>query len=368
MASHAKQTNGSSSEIHPRKDHFASRIGEGKTLETRRQGDSRDSIREFLEAVPVLLWKTDSNGFYTYFNRTWLEFRGRRLDQEKDFGWMEGIHPDDLQQALDIQNKATEMKRSFVRYFRLLGSDQEYHWVKDTGAPLFHKSGTFLGYAGSSMDWTGDHQEKEELQKSLEQRETLIKESYHRMKNHLQILSGLLILHSQNLNNTDLTQILKNCQNRIRIISLLHHKLFENPFLEGLDFSEYVRELTQMILESFENDSQKISLEIDVESVHMDPDRIIPCGLILNELITNSFKHAFPDHKDGKIGIRFYSRNQHHTLEISDSGVGISNDFEIGKSSTLGLKLISIFTKQLGGEIQISREAGTKILISFPSS
>jgi PAS domain S-box-containing protein len=336
-----------------------------RTIKTNKQ-DSQDSIKEFLDAVPALLWKTDPNGFYTYFNRAWLEFRGRKLNQEKGFGWLEGIHPEDLKQALDIQSEATELKRGFVRYFRLLASDQKYRWVKDTGAPLFHKAGTFLGYAGSSMDWNGDHQEKELLQKSIEERETLVRESHHRMKNHLQILSALFAIQSENVSNNHVMQILQNCQNRVRIITLLQQKLFENPVLDGIDFSEYVHELSQMILDSLENDGQKISLDIDVEPVNLNPDKIIPCGLILNELITNSFKYAFPEQKRGKIGIHFYSRNQHHILEISDSGIGLSEETDIGHAPTLGLKLVSILTRQLGGEIQISNNRGTNVLISFP--
>jgi PAS domain S-box-containing protein len=366
MASHYKRPNGTSGEVNHRSVHFANRLQRGRTKETNIHADAMGSAIEFLNAVPVLLWKTDSNGLYTYFNRTWLEFRGRKLEQEKGFGWIEGIHPEDLNQALKIQSEATEFKRVFVRYFRLLGSDQKYHWMKDSGAPLFHKGGTFLGYAGSSMNWTEDHQEKELLQKSLEQTETLVRESHHRMKNHLQILSGLFALQSENLSNHTVMQILKNCQNRVRIISLLQHKLFENPFLDGLDFSEYVHELSQMILDSYENGGQKILLDIDVESVKLDPDRIIPCGLILNELITNSFKYAFPHQEGGRIGIRFYSKNQHHILEISDTGIGLSEEIEISHATTLGLKLVSILTKQLGGEIQISRNTGTKVLISFP--
>jgi PAS domain S-box-containing protein len=288
-------------------------------LKKQNQNTSQEFYKEmdFLDLVPGLLWRSNENGSYTYLNRAWLEFRGRTLEEELHMGWIEGVHPDDLKDALKVQAEAFDKKTPFVRHFRLLGSDKQYHWIKDSGVPIFREDGELHGYAGSALDVTQEYDD-------VERKETLLRETHHRIKNNLQVLSSLLHLQSQHINGDTVRTALQDCQNRVQVMALLHERLFQNESLDGLNFSEYVEELVEAVMNSYA--PRKMDLKVDVEPVFLDHQKIIPCGLIIHELLSNSLKYAFPDGSSGEVNIRFYSQLEHFVLEISDVGVGLSED------------------------------------------
>lgn len=316
---------------------------------------------DFLDCVPGLVWKTNENGFYTYFNRAWLEFRGRSFEQEKGMGWMDAIHPDDLKNVLNIHAEATIHRRPFVRRFRILGSDQQYHWVKDHGSPVLEND-VFKGYCGTAIDLTEECKIEQTLKGSLEQNELLLKETNHRIKNNLQILYSLFSLEAQQSNDEKVKVILQDCKNRINVIILLHQKLFESN--DGLNFAGYVRHVAQMTFNSYGNDRTNIRLKVDVESLSFHPDKFIPVGLIITELLSNAFKHAFPDQDSGEIYLRFYSEANDYVLAVSDGGIGFKADAT--DRHTMGLKLVSTFVKQLKGDLKIEGHSGTRVTIRFP--
>jgi two-component sensor histidine kinase len=131
-----------------------------------------------------------------------------------------------------------------------------------------------------------------------------------------------------------------------------------------LNFSEYVTELAENVKSSYANDKVRLKLELEPATIH--PDKIIPCGLIINELLSNSLKYAFPNGSSGEVLIHFYTQLQDFVLEIADDGVGLDQDIQIESSNSLGLHLVSTFTTQLGGELKMSRSGGTRISIRFP--
>ena len=319
---------------------------------------------EFLDIVPGFLWRCDQNGFCTYFNRSWLEFRGRTLDEEMGSGWMEGVHPDDLENALSAQAKGFQDKSAFVRHFRVLGSDNRYHWIKDCASPVFQENAEMSGFAGCALDITAEYECQQILRESAEKKETLLREAHHRFKNNLQILSSLFHLQNQEINRETAHATFKDFQNRVNLIALLHQKLLQDQLSDGLNFSDYVAELTKIVKSSYAR--EKVQLKLEVEPTGMDPDKVIPCGLIINELLSNSLKYAFPNENSGEILIRFYSKEQYFVLEISDDGVGLEDDIQIVRPNSLGLQLVSTLTRQLRGSAEMSYVHGTKISIRFP--
>ena len=322
------------------------------------------NVAELLDSVPVFLWQSDENGLYTYFNRSWLEFRGRSLEEEKGLGWIEGIHPDDVKKILDIHAEASTKQKPFTRKFQLKGKDQKYYWMRDSANPVYVGE-TFAGYCGSTMDFTLEQENEENLRRSLHEKETLLKEAHHRIKNNLQILGSLLSLQRQQNDNEEVGAILRECQNRVHVIVLLHMKLFEIHHLDRLNFAEYVKELAQIILDSYMSDRNKISLRLELESLPMHPDKVIPCGLILNELLSNAAKHAFPGQEQGEVTVRFFADKEDYCLEIVDGGIGFSEEVPAKGSKTLGLRLVSTLARQLGGELTVERNSGTIARVRF---
>ncbi len=204
-----------------------------------------------------------------------------------------------------------------------------------------------------------------ELSSSLREKETLLKEVHHRVKNNLQIVSSILQLQSTYMKDEDAIVAFREGRNRVYTLALIHEKLYRSKDLAKINFAEYIEELTSSIYISFSVNAEQIKLNIKVADVFFDINTAIPCGLIINELITNSIKHAFPEGKKGEINILLQPVEGKFVLIISDDGAGFPKDMDFRNTETLGLKLVTSLAKQLDGTIELDRSAGTKFEITF---
>jgi two-component sensor histidine kinase/predicted hydrocarbon binding protein len=209
---------------------------------------------------------------------------------------------------------------------------------------------------------------EEDLKESLKEKELLLKEIHHRVKNNLQIISSLLNLQSATLQDKKLRQKFRESQDRIRSMALLHEVLYSNKDLDNVNSSRYFKALTQSLYGSYETSTKHISLNIriDKRSEKLPIDIAIPCGLIINELISNSLKYAFPKQKRGKICVEMKAtKGNHYTLRISDDGRGLPKTIAAEPSKTLGLQLVHALVDQLGGTIEMDGKKGAEFIISF---
>ncbi|MFE1746850.1 CBS domain-containing protein [Coleofasciculus sp. H7-2] len=208
---------------------------------------------------------------------------------------------------------------------------------------------------------------EEQLKASLKEKEVLLKEIHHRVKNNLQIISSLLKLQSAYTKDDQVLGMFKDSQNRIRSMALIHEKLYQSKDLSRIDFAEYIRDLTGNLLRSYKASSQAITLKTTVNDITLNIDTAIPCGLIINELMSNSLKHAFPTpSKDNKICINIYSSsNNQFILSVSDNGIGFPKDLDFRNTESLGLELVCTLTEQLDGTIELDSSKGTSFNITF---
>jgi two-component sensor histidine kinase len=205
---------------------------------------------------------------------------------------------------------------------------------------------------------------EKEIKASLKQKELLLREIHHRVKNNLQIISSLLNLQSTHITDEKILDHFKDTQNRIKSISLVHEKLYQSEYITQIDILNYIQRLVDDLVRNYGRQDIKISL--DVESIPVDTDTAIPCGLIINELVSNSLKHAFPGNKSGEIRITLKKlKSDEFELIISDNGVGISKDLDLRKLDTLGLELVYNLVNQLDGTIKLQRSPGTTLNIKF---
>ncbi len=208
---------------------------------------------------------------------------------------------------------------------------------------------------------------------SLHEKEVLLKEIHHRVKNNLQVISSLLNLQSEKIKQPDLLETFMESQNRIRAMALVHEKLYQSKNLSLIDFTEYVHSFINQMSNSYNLDPSKIKMHID-ESIRphfFKIDTAIPCSLILNELISNSYKYAFPKNRKGNIYLHFELEKEtkntsHYLLQVADDGVGIAPEIDIKNTSSLGLQLVDLLTSQIEGKIDLDRKNGTKFTIRFP--
>jgi PAS domain S-box-containing protein len=207
---------------------------------------------------------------------------------------------------------------------------------------------------------------EEKILASLAEKETLLKEVHHRVKNNMQVISSLLRLQERKVKDKDSAALLKESQNRIQSMALVYNKLYRSENLASINMTEYINELTQGLVKSYAVNPSGITLQVAPGGVFLDVDLAIPCGMVVNELVTNSLKYAFPDNRKGLITVSLTEDDKGLRLTVSDDGVGIPENVSFDNTSTLGIKLVSNLVRdQLGGKMELTRGRGTTVRITF---
>lgn len=209
-------------------------------------------------------------------------------------------------------------------------------------------------------------QYEEKIKKSLNEKEVLLREIHHRVKNNMQIISSLLRLQSQTIKDKTYSQLFEESQNRITSMALVHEKLYQSTDLAKIDLNAYIRDMVTGLFQSYGISTDRIKLIFDVGDVSLRINSAIPCGLVINELVTNSLKYAFPDGRKGEIKIKVHEIDNEIEMVISDNGIGIPEVIDFRNTGTLGLKLVSILAeRQLRGNVNLNRKTGTEFRIRF---
>jgi two-component sensor histidine kinase len=217
----------------------------------------------------------------------------------------------------------------------------------------------------SLFDTTAFKAAERELRGSLREKDVLIKEVHHRVKNNLQVITSLLNLQAMQMLDPNVRQQLMESQNRVQAIALVHEQLYRSKELSHVAFNDYTQALVEDLRLAQNADERGLRIAIDMNDVRLGVDAAIPCGLMLNELVTNAMKHAFPAARAGSIEIRMERKGARLTLSVSDDGIGLPPGLDPEQASTLGFDLVSTFAEQLEAEVAVDRSAGTRISISF---
>lgn len=205
-----------------------------------------------------------------------------------------------------------------------------------------------------------------QLKKSLREKDVLLKEIHHRVKNNLQIISSLIYLQSRHVKDSQTLQMFQDSQNRVRSMAFIHEKLYNSKDLARIDFADYIRSLVSHLFNSYHLVSSKIKLKIEVKDVALNIDTAIYCGLIINELVSNSLKYAFKPDQPGSISILLEQQGlQDYVLLVADNGTGLPPSMNLENIGSLGLQLVTNLTEQLNGKLEYSNDGGTRFKITF---
>lgn len=225
------------------------------------------------------------------------------------------------------------------------------------------------------MKWELERKEKKRqeaedfLKKSLEEKDVLLREVHHRVKNNMQIISSILSMQSRNIDEPRLKAALQESQNRIHSMALIHENLYNHKSLANIMFSTYVKSLCGNIARTYANHQSNVQFDFKIDDAYLPMDIAIPCGLIINELISNSFKYAFINKKNGVISIHFTAlHDDEFELKVADNGIGIPDDVNILKTKSLGMKILHKLVQQIEGELQNDFSDGTNFTIKFKST
>jgi PAS domain S-box-containing protein len=279
--------------------------------------------------------------------------------------WFRQLHPDDR----DLWN--SEFARGcatggpFRAECRFLSKTGDVVWVHGEARLIPDESGRPVLLQGVAFDITEGKRAEEVVKNSLREKELLLKEIHHRVKNNLQITSSLLRLQAGKIADPGVKQLLRESQDRIRSMALVHEMLYRSKDLARVDFGEYVRTLVFQLVRSY-NASARIRPVVELEPVVLGVDLAVPCGLVINELVANALKHAFPGDRKGRVQVRMTTSADRYRLSVYDDGVGLPPEVDFVGTATLGLQLVRMLTEQIGGEIALEKGPGTEFVIEFP--
>jgi PAS domain S-box-containing protein len=240
-------------------------------------------------------------------------------------------------------------------------------WIDLYSFPLIDsKTGQLKGVIEYVRDITERKMAEDRLQASLQEKEVLLREIHHRVKNNMQVISSLLNLQSRHVQDSAVLEMFKESQRRIRSMALIHERLYQSSDLSRIEFSQYLRNLATHLFHSYQIDSSRIQLRIEAEEVHLNINTAIPCGLIVNELISNALKHAFPEGRSGSLGLDLHKvAGDGFVLRVKDDGVGFPETLDFRKTETLGMQIVSTLVDQIEGRLELERRSGTGFTLEF---
>lgn len=329
-------------------------------------------LKAIFESGNQLIWTINRNKEITSFNKNY----GNAVHK------LYGFYPVENKSIRELSNGATTDFEEFwdEKYERAFnGTPAEFttERINLDGSKVFRQyvlypiknnEGGVIEVSGMGIDITENKLYEEKITQSLKEKEVLLKEVHHRVKNNMQVISSILNLQSSYVTDQYALNLLKESQNRIKTMAYIHESLYQNKTFTSINFSDYISTLTNNILQSYAASIQKVKLEVDIQKIILNLDTSIPAGLIINELVTNSIKHAFTESNEGIIYINLHTKDNVLFLEVSDNGKGFPKDVDFKNTNSLGLQLVNTLVEQLNGKLELKEHkgGGTSFYINFP--
>jgi len=353
--------------------------GEGKVLEVLSIGSditerkrAEDALREVTQRLQLAtdsghigIWDRDIQSGTLLWNDKMFEIYGvsKNSFTPSFDAWQHCLHPEDYDRAMEASRAAFLGEQEFIIEYRILLPDGAMKWIRADSRVIRDAGGKPLRMIGINRDISKRKFEEIKSQASLREKEMLLKEIHHRVKNNLQVISSMLSMQARNVGDETVLSVLRESQNRVRAMAAVHSMLYKSNNFAEINFGVYIQDMAKQLFSSYNINPEVISLSISVENVLLSIETAIPCGLIINELISNALKHAFPDNKTGEIKIELSQGNSEIRIIFEDNGVGFPENVDFKKADTLGLDLINLLVEQLEGTIELHRNGGTRYMI-----
>jgi PAS domain S-box-containing protein len=322
---------------------------------------ARERFESLVQSIDGIVWEADAATFrFTFVSRQAERLLGYPLAQwQAPNFWRDHLHPDDRERALAYCLEETAKLRDHRCQYRMIAADGRIVWLDDL-ISVTAKDGKPATLRGVMVDISEQRRIEEALRTSLAEKDVLLKEVHHRVKNNLQVIASLLSLQRIACRDAKARQLLRDSQDRVRAMATVHETLYQSPDLARVSAADYLRRLTEHLFHSSAGMAGRVTLSVKADPVPLSPEAVIPCGLLLNELVSNSLKHAFPDGRRGEIRIRLAEGpDRGFILVVQDDGVGLPETVDPARSASLGLQLVGQLTAQMGGTVSVDRAGGT---------
>jgi PAS domain S-box-containing protein len=328
---------------------------------------SEEKYRSLVEQIGDIVFHIDENGDITYMSPHVLADIGIIPEQFQRIN-VRDLAPAEYQDAIRtfLDPTLTEHREIAGFEVRVPGPGSGPALVLEINAtPSNDKAGQFTGYSGIARDITRRKHLENEIAASLKEKEILLKEIHHRVKNNMQVISSLLSLQARQMKDSQSREAIRESQNRVMSIALVHEKLYQSKNLARIHYDDYLKTIGENLLQSYGIPAGKIRLDIHADDMVLPVSKAIPVSLIINELLSNSLKYAFPKDRSGTISIVFGKTGEHYTLVVKDDGVGLPKRIMLDTIETLGLQLVNSLVGQIQGTLALEREHGTEYRIEF---
>ncbi len=329
-----------------------------------------DLYRLIVESANSIILRMDTSGNVLYLNDFGLKFFGFTKDDISGRNVIGTIVPPVDTAGRDLAAMIADIGKNPDRYVNNhnenMRSDGTKVYVAWTNRAIHDENGELTAILCVGNDITARKEAGEALERSLEEKSTLLRELQHRVKNNLTLLSMLLSMEARGLAEGHARRIIGDIQNRIKTMATLYESLYSAENLTHLDFNGYIAHLSRTLFKTFTTESQNIRLVTGLDAMRIDLKRAVPAGLILNELLTNAAKYAFAGRESGTITVELRGDHDRAVLTITDDGIGLPEGFTAEKSAGTGLKLVGTLSRQLGGDFSIVSGNGTIARIDFP--
>jgi PAS domain S-box-containing protein len=343
--------------------------------------ETEERFRMLASLAPVGVYLCDLMGHCTYANPRWCEMAGLSPEAALGNGWVQGLHPEDRDKILAHWAQMVASEGHWALEYRFQTPDGRVTWVHGLAAAQRDASGKVVGYVGVNTDITERKRDEDEIRRALAERDVLLKEVHHRVKNNLQVVSGLLDLQAERLLDPQVRHALKESQSRIKSIALVHEKLYQSEGLARLDFKAYAQSLVAHLFHAYLGKGEVVHLDLRMPDVTLDLTTAVPCGLLINELVTNALKHAFPravqlgsgrvlggaggPESRHEILVALEDAGQYWRMTVGDNGRGLPVGFDWVRTESLGLRLVTLLARQLKGGVRLEPGSGCRFVIEF---
>ena len=330
--------------------------------------ESRERYKELVEFTDAVHWELDFKTLrFNYISPQVEKLLGYPASSWIDFDfWADHLHPDDKEWAPSFYKDLITRGKYHTFTYRMIAMDGRVVWIRDIVNVESDESGKPVRHRGILLDVTELKEAEEETAHSLEEKEVLLRELHHRVKNNLAVITSLLSLQSSHMGSKSAEEILQESRNRIMSMALVHEQLYQTKDFSNIRILNYLESLLMNIVSSYGPGKGMVVIERDIADISISIDVLIPLGLIVNELVTNSLKHAFGPGQKGLIKVSFTNPGANdYVITVSDDGKGMPENLDVEKSDTLGLKLVNILVAQLEGTLEFESKEGTAFTIGF---
>ncbi|HBH61381.1 MAG TPA: hypothetical protein DDX85_06530 [Nitrospiraceae bacterium] len=351
--------------------HITATLGTGVDITDQKKTEkalriSEERFRGAFESAAIGIGMVSPEGRWLKVNSALSHIVGYSEQELLSLTFQDITHPEDLDADLEYvrQMLAGEI-RNYHMEKRYVHKEGHIVWILLSVSLVRDEHGAPLHFVSQIQDITKRKQAEIQIAASLKEKEVLLQEIHHRVKNNMTVISSLIKLQSDKVTDEHYKELFNESTNRIKTMALIHEKLYRSDDLARIVFSDYLKDMIDNILGSYGINARKVHIKKELERITLPLDISIPCGLIVNELLSNALKYAFPNGNIGEILVSLRKNNGNIELTLSDDGVGLPVDLDFRNTGSLGLNIVNALVRQIKGDIELHREQGTEFLITF---